>query len=216
MVPFFLLNYKKWLTLLNIALGLLLLSALAGYFGAFEQTYTFIVWGLCVLLILFQLSIYNREKEKIFTAWEVYKFDLLEEDVKNRFGNIQDSEAFFTFIDDLKAYMRDNYSRTNLFAVEVVGLLNKSVEHYIYNLELIAKQKKMLSMVSEANKQWYKDEIEKNRQQNRDIITNLEKFLQDVIQSQNNDAEMARVRQEYNEMMDLYHEVSANRSKERF
>lgn len=131
---------------------------------------------------------YNREKEK---------YNLLRHQITLQY-NLDIKDNIFSKVDLIRSFMKDKFSSKGLLSIRVSKVTNSSLNLYIENLKIKDELNKALSLSSDpAQEEFYKNEIQKNIEQNSKIERNLNNFIKELMSKNNNDKKIENMLNEF-------------------
>lgn len=142
---------------------------------------------------------YNREKEK---------YNLLRHQITLRY-NLDIKDNIFSKIDLITSFMKDKFSSKGLLSIRVSKVTNSSLNLYIENLKIKDELNKALFLSSDpAQEEFYKNEIQKNIEQNSKIERNLNNFIKELMSKNNNDNKIEKMLNEFEHSTQILNKIN--------
>jgi len=160
--------------------------------------------GATGLLLAGGAGYFHMNKNKILKSMEEDKFRRYKSDIQEKYHDIGFDSAIFDKIEKIQNLIASRFSSTSMFTLRVFETINTSLDMYLANLELIKDYKALEGVTSKD----YSEQIEKNVQQNKDIVDNLDGFIEKVIHDKSNDKEMEYLMSSFEKSVDLYQKVN--------
>ncbi len=167
---------------------------------------SFGIWFILFLIFFF------KDKNKLFLAQEREIFNNFVHKIKNEFG-VRGNSDVFAKIDLIKHFIDNNFSARGLFANKVYALTNSSLHLYIENLNIIKELQEAKYLVQNYSKEdkFYKEEIDKNLEQNEVIVQKLDSFIKEMMSQKNNDKKIDRVARDFEHSMEIFNTINSRR-----
>lgn len=198
------------------------------YFGlsVFGSLYSYLLWiyffdskpNILIVIIIFAIvwSILSRikfsqNKEKYSYQMQKEQYALLRHQITQEYKlDIEDN--IFSKVDLILSLIKEQFSRKELISIRTLKLINQSLGLYIENLKF-KKQLFKADFMSKSidKKEFYQNEIEKNRKQNSDIEESLENFIQELLSKNNNDTSIEYILNEFDDSIKLLSKIGQER-----
>ena len=168
-----------------------------------------VIGGIWIVLFL---TLFFKNKNVLFLERERELFNHFVDKIKREFG-VRENSNIFEKIELIKNFIDDNFSSKGLFANRVYSLTNSSLNLYIENLNIVNELKKAKDLVNDNSKEnsFYKEEIDKNLEQNDIIVQKLDSFIKEMMSKKNNDTKINRVAKDFEHSMEIFNTINSRR-----
>lgn len=185
------------------------------YDSAFFKYGMLTLVGVNIIIVLSILFSYQGKKQGILTVIETKEFNKKQNQLRIKYKDILKKDIF-SRINIFKNLIEKRFDSSSVFRYRLLSLLNKSLEAYINNLELISDINMINTEIKDKQsvlKKWtkkqttYTQDLEEIEFENEKIIDNLDKFIKEIVMESRNESEINNLYKSFERNFETYQEV---------
>ncbi|WP_320035122.1 hypothetical protein [Halarcobacter sp.] len=196
--------------------GLLVFTSLYSYILAlyfldlteFEKEFFYLLFVLSLGWLIVSFITYIKNSKLLQLEREKEKFYIFEEKITNDY-NLNRQNNIFKKIEFIKEFVKNNFNEKGLFSINILLLINKTLNLYIENLNILINLESSLKLTNDFSKaQNIEAEIKKNNMQNENILNHLDNYIHELTEKNTNDEKVSSIESELEHTLNILKDIS--------
>ena len=203
------LRRNRLLLYIGLSIFALLYSSLVAlYFFHIPHNILFALIFIASLWIAIVAINLSTNREKYTYGREKERHALLRHQITQEY-QLDIDDNIFAKVDLVMSLIKERFSTKGLLSMRTMKLVDSSLALYIENLK-IKKELLKADAISSASeqKEFYREQIAKNNEQNRQIEQDLENLIQELMKKNSNDREVEHLLSELENATKLLSKIS--------
>ncbi|XOB62463.1 hypothetical protein ACMC56_01315 [Campylobacterota bacterium DY0563] len=195
--------------------GLLVFASLYSYVLAlyfldlteFEKDFFYVLSLLSLGWLIVSFIIYIKNSKLFQLEREKEKFYIFEEKITSDY-NLNRQNNIFKKIEFIKIFVKNNFNEKGLFSINILLLINKTLNLYIENLNILNNLECSLKLTNDFTKaDNIEAEIKKNNMQNENILNHLDNYIHELSEKNTNDEKVSSIESELEHTLNILKDI---------